>query len=862
MSLAALAVQMDESGIVNDILSNLNGIVNSSPRVLLELLTVLPEECYSRYVVVDRATRRHFADQLANSSGEVFAFLSQLVAACSVAAGVSGVETERQILICMERWVDNIEVPLNAVLMATGMLNFALGALMRKDLLEKAVDFVIVAMRRYPFSPNDRNFTMPSAILSSVVAVRALWQEEVAGRGAADEDLCRCVAQLFAEVAEAFMELFITDNDFHQGPIFMQLLEIAKFSGNPDIARMPLRAFYDLSLVIKDLKTSSDSAARADQLMARYGTLFLDLLKVAVEQMVADDRFVSGARKLDDDEEGQRMDFRDTILDVSDVVGSVCCVENICGMIQREIMRANSTGGVVSWPLVESCLYAIQILGPRLPSNENQFVPQVLALCGQLPQLAGLYCTYLQLIGSLSIWFGSNHQHIPRQFEVLIQSLSVPPLCSLAAASLMMLCRETAGCRNPADGSPILPLDRLNSVTLNLRSTGTSLPLEADLTILEGLAYALSALEPPRAVEALKSLLEPIAVSMNIGLTNHSPVQQIFADVERVTVLFRYTSTRRDVYQESHPVTELFPLLWPILAQVIQKYPTDQSCEKVCRCYKYVIRASGLRFHSQLQQMIEHLVEMFNVKPASSFLYIVAICMTEFGDPADAEFARSPQGIAVLSSSRELLRKAFISQSTIFFDKFGSLGAFEHHPDVVEEFFYYVSKALTFYPEFMLSQDSDTVQRLRVLLQAGLAGLRIHHREALKGVLNFFGVFVYTIVESGRTEHFGPLPAGQVNQLCMQMLMEFGPALVTGLLQLLGNSTGGGYAINDNFQSINDCLWRIHQLCASDLGVCNRFSRHSLISLKFHMYQFHRSGSIAVSLLCPSRRPRRPGGCG
>jgi hypothetical protein len=829
MSLAALAVQMDESGIVNDILSNLNAIVNSSPRVLLELLTVLPEECYSRYVVVDGATRRHFADQLADSSGEVFAFLSQLVAACS-GAGANGVETEKQILACMERWVDNIEVPLNAVLMSTGMLNFALGALMRKDLLEKAVDFIVVAMRRYPYSPNDRNFTMPSAILSSVLAVRALWQEEVGGLGP-DEDLCRCVAQLFAEVAEAFMELFITDNDFHQGPIFIQLLEIAKFSGNADIARMPLRAFYDLSLVIKDLKASSDSVARADQLTARYAPLFLDLLKVAVQQMVADDKFVSGVRKLDDEEEGQRLDFRDTILDASDVVGSVCCVENICGIIQQEIMRANSTGGAVSWPLVESCLYAIQILGPRLPSNENQFVPQLLALCGQLPQLLGLYCTYLQLIGSLSIWFGSNYEHLPGQFEVLIQSLSVPPLCSLAAASLMMLCKETAGCRNPSDGTPILSLDRLNSVALGLRSTGTSLPLEADLTILEGLAYALSALEPPRAVEALKSLLEPIAVSMNIGLTNHSPAQQIFADVERVTVLFRYTSTRRDVYQELHPVAELFPLIWPILAQVIQKYPTDQSCEKVCRCYKYVIRASGLRFHSQLQQMIEHLVQMFNVKPASSFLYIVAICMTEFGDPTDVEFARSPQGMAVLSSSRELLRKAFISQCTIFFDKFGSLGAFEHHPDVVEEFFYYVSKGLTYYPEFLLSQESESMQRLRVLLQAGLAGLRVHHREALKGVLNFFGVFVYTIVESGRIEKFGPLPAGQVNQLCMQMLMEFGPALVTGLLQLLGNSTGGGgggYAISDNFQSINDCLWRIHQLCVSDLGVsCYYMSKYT-----------------------------------
>lgn len=869
MSLAALAVQMNEKGIVNDILSNLNSIVASSPRVLLELITVLPEECYSRYVIVDRATRRNFADQLSNSSGEVFAFLAQLVSAC-VGGGPNGAETERQILTCMERWIDNIEVPLNAVLMATGMLNFALSALLKKDLLEKAVDFVVVAIRRYPYSPGDRDFAIPATILSSVAAVRSLWREELdrATRGGdgPDEDACRCIAQLFAEVAEAFMELFVINDEFHQGPIFMQLLEIAKYTENPDIARMPLRAFYDLSVVIKDMKSTSDSATRADELAMRYGPLYLDLLKIAIDQMTADNEFISGARKLDEDEEGQRMDFRDSILDASDVIGSVCCVENICAMIQREILRANSSGLGISWPVVESCLYAIQILGPRLPSNENKFVPQVLALCAQLPQQVGLYRTYLQLIGSLSIWFGSNYNHIPAQFEILIQSLSVPQLCPLAANALMMLCRETAGCRNASDSTPILPLDRLNSVALHLRSTGTSsLSLEADLTILEGLAYAVSALEPPQAVQALKSLLEPIAGSLNIGLNNQVPAQQVFADVERVTVLFRYTSARRDVFQETHPVAELFPLMWPLLSQVIQKYPTDQACEKVCRCYKYVIRAAGMKFHSQLPQMIEHLVDMFSIKPASSFLYIVAICMTEFGDPGDLHFARSPQGIAILNSARGLLRKAFISQSSTFFAKFGAPGAFEHHPDVVEEFFYYASKAITYFPEFILSQEPDTVQLLRVLLQAGLAGLHVHHREALKGVLNFFGLFVYTIVESSRVASFGPLAAAQVNQLCMQMLFEFGAALVTALLLLLSNSAGGGYAVSDNFQSINDCLWRMHQLCPSELGV--RISSilltlYIILKRRLHNnYFMHSSGSTEVFLHSPLRLRRRPDDC-
>ena len=78
LSLAVLALQINKNGIVQEILGWLNPIIMTAPRVVLELITVLPEECFNRQVDVNQDTRLALAHQMATSINDVFGFLSYL----------------------------------------------------------------------------------------------------------------------------------------------------------------------------------------------------------------------------------------------------------------------------------------------------------------------------------------------------------------------------------------------------------------------------------------------------------------------------------------------------------------------------------------------------------------------------------------------------------------------------------------------------------------------------------------------------------------------------------------------------------------------------------------------------------------
>ena len=104
LSISALALQSNENGIVHQILAWLNPIISTAPRVVLEFLTVLPEECYNRHISVEHSIRESFSQQLCDSSKEVFQFLEALIENSTVAV-------RNQILRCFEHWIGDFCQP-------------------------------------------------------------------------------------------------------------------------------------------------------------------------------------------------------------------------------------------------------------------------------------------------------------------------------------------------------------------------------------------------------------------------------------------------------------------------------------------------------------------------------------------------------------------------------------------------------------------------------------------------------------------------------------------------------------------------------------------------------------------------------
>jgi hypothetical protein len=75
LSIAALAIQINQPGVIRAVLQWLNPVLTGAPHVILEFLALLPEECINQRVDVSRETREAFEHQLTDSFHEVLTFL-------------------------------------------------------------------------------------------------------------------------------------------------------------------------------------------------------------------------------------------------------------------------------------------------------------------------------------------------------------------------------------------------------------------------------------------------------------------------------------------------------------------------------------------------------------------------------------------------------------------------------------------------------------------------------------------------------------------------------------------------------------------------------------------------------------------
>ncbi|CAM9816700.1 unnamed protein product [Phaeothamnion confervicola] len=128
------------------------------------------------------------------------------------------------------------------------------------------------------------------------------------------------------------------------------------------------------------------------------------------------------------------------------------------------------------------------------------------------------------------------------------------------------------------------------------------------------------------------------------------------------------------------------------------------------------MRTLGRQFTPLLEGLVRLVVEQFARALGSPLLYLSSIVVTDFG--------REPGYAAPLF---EMLQRLSAAAAPCL----ESLDHLTAHPDVVEEYFYLVERVLSHCPEPLVVSPL-----LESVLMCGTEGLRLHHREARKGVLS------------------------------------------------------------------------------------------------------------------------------
>lgn len=491
------------------------------------------------------------------------------------------------------------------------------------------------------------------------------------------------------------------------------------------------------------------------------------------------DAIIIGGEKMTDEEEDLRVEMYDQAIDCADAMDASLCVQHVCGMLQKEIQAAGSSGRTVSYSLVESMLKTISLIANHLTEADNPMIEQLMSFINSLPEVPGMQDTINRFMGKCSRWLAENPATLTPILSRLFNGLTNPSTLRASAAAIKNI---LSGCAGRVE----VPIQELMAAATALRNGG-ALPLEADIELLDGFTYVISRLPPEHHQQGATQLLEPIIQRLTAALDGPSTdAKALGTDIDRLTTIVRYLRV------DSGLLLQIFSQLFPLLQAALDKAPAESVCEKVCRCYKHFMRnTNSTDFGPVIPFLSSHLAAAYAKIPVAAFLYAGSICVKEFSKVGD--------GVHVAQ-----LMAMVWTMSTSFFAQFTSLESFAERPDVVEEYFYLLSRVIQYCPGPLLAAEGvDT------FIQAGVTGLQLQHKDAQKGILSFFENLVD--VPRRNKELEGPARA---------IIGKWSPSIVQAIVRGLAGEIPL-YAIGEGEGSIRDVLWSLRQLAEATFQVCN-----------------------------------------
>lgn len=618
-----------------------------------------------------------------------------------------------------------------------------------------------------------------------------------------DEDGMRGYCRIFTEMGESYSSLILSHEEMNQGALVELVLRCSAIP-DPDIAGITLHFWYRFVMGLEELEPFEYRQIKIDSFsgqLTRLLSICTNLLRypVGVEDVSAD--------RLDDIE-GIRSYFADTIDDCCRLLGGDAVLRNVGGALEEECHRVAAlpqNRQLSDWHGIEAFLHAIQTIAMYVPSDEPQVIPFVMGLIPQLPnQVPLLRSTACRVVGKYAPWLGRHPSYLQPLLPYLAQGLSIPKCAFSSAVAIREICEN---CHTMGDAALQLYDGIVAARDLQRGSLGSGedfvIDLKNELEVLEGVCKAIStkllndpSISPDVINGYINHLAQPVMASMKVIASpeySASP-KQISAELSRLTVLVQHLRLpKQSSLSRSDFILSLMRESWPMLDSVSKKHPRDFTCgEKLCRLHKHAMRECGAASYSPLlEPLTEQIVKNFSLSLLSPYLYLASICISEYG--------RNP-------AYSTLLFDMMANLSTSVFNSCRTADDLTAHPDVVEEFFYLAGRMINYCPGDLVRSPL-----LNSLLQYAAIGMKLEHRDAHRGTLNFLEA---TVSYSLKLRTANALNANEQASLAAleKAILAEGEPLVINLAQaLLGDLPA--YRLDHGSGSIAGVLFYLNMLC-------------------------------------------------
>ncbi|GMH53686.1 hypothetical protein TL16_g01502 [Triparma laevis f. inornata] len=540
---------------------------------------------------------------------------------------------------------------------------------------ESSIDVVVEVLRKYE-SEDPRNTNLVMKLIPELMALQSPFLQTT------DEDAILGYCRVFTEMGESFMSLLLDPSQLNQISLVSLVLQCAMVE-DKGTACITMNFWYRFVGGLEQLEPYEFRQGKVDY----YYELLMRLTDVCCGLLVLPEG-VETEEDMDDDVKSNRSYTADTVEDCCRLLGG----DSVVIQIGKRLQQICGGGANPPWQEIEACLYAVKSIARYIPRDEETVIPHVMNMVTSFAanpqsQPSILRHTSAALIGKYADWIGAHPSYLEGFFNYLLSNLR-DPACSQASSSAIKHLCESCG---PELSGPVVNLyDQL---------AGSGIAIQDELQILEGVCKLMSKMSYEDAGATLQRVMTPVGGQLEMVVSGAPTTPKVVNGVlQRLTVICQHANPKRTANQPNL-VLSLMQQCWPMLTKFVQMYGTSgDMAENVSRLFKYALRNCKREFAPLLEPLMQLLTAAFDHTFQSPYLYCSAICITEFANVQDQS---------------QSLYNLIVTQSQSVFKRFTNIEAFTNHPDVVEEYFYLLSRFIKYCPALLFKGGDLLCQTLK-----------------------------------------------------------------------------------------------------------------------------------------------------
>nr|XP_002128195.1 importin-13-like [Ciona intestinalis] len=586
--------------------------------ILLEILTVLPEECHSANT--EKYKKGNMMHVLISGFSQVIVLLN------SISYQNNSVQIKNRVIKCLSSWV-TLGTPLNE---CEELLITILGGIHQTELFDAAVDCLLNTF----CSPRLHDY--PNTIKKLVPLVLSLHPIFTEAVGNENSDMILGLTKVVCSLAENHTKFIIDSISDHNGGwglicFVMDCLVLPlQYPTSENSSPISFTFWYSLQDEIQGLQ-GNENITMHQQLSNVYFQLVTHLLtKAKYPQDNSHNEWTA-----DEKEQHRiyRIDISDTLMYLLEMLHT-----DVLHFIMQQLHAAmeQSAASTEHWHDIETCLFGIHSIVETLTETNAQ-LDCLQSLVNIIPKIhvnsLQLADTLLYTIGSLTEWL-RNH---PENLQILM-SIVLPYLNNneLSLSTVLTLRRLTSECCEHL--TPFTPSILQQIGTLLIKGV---LRNNEETWLMQSAGYLLSVLPQAECLKYLQSLLtlnfhqlEALSKDTQSIPTKNS----IIHILDLLAHLFCTLDRRQEdengeiLTTEEHPVVIVLRQLTPIIKNILEHWVSDISImEAFCNLYDKSIRNLISGFSPLLAPLCEMLTTILKIYPHTSVLDLAQQIVLVFG---------------------------------------------------------------------------------------------------------------------------------------------------------------------------------------------------------------------------------------